>query len=101
MMGIGFADTANVYVGYQIGRGSNKFAKKLAMWSVCLHWMGMIWAPVCMLIFHDQVAGWFTNIPGVHSVLSLWFFVYGILGYFDIIQFTGSAMARLAEQITF
>jgi Na+-driven multidrug efflux pump len=68
MMGFGWADTANVYVGYQIGQGSNKFAKKLAMWSVCLHWMGMIWAPVCLLIFNDQIAGWFTHIPGVHFV---------------------------------
>jgi Na+-driven multidrug efflux pump len=101
MMGVGWADTANVYVGYQIGQGSNKFAKKLAIWSVCLHWMGMIWAPVCLVIFHDQVAGWFTHIPGVHSVLSLWFFVYGFLGFMDIIAFTVSAMARIAEQITF
>jgi Na+-driven multidrug efflux pump len=101
MMGFGWADAANVHVGYQIGQGSNKFAKRLAMWSVCLHWMGMIWAPVCLLIFHDQVAGWFAHISGVHSVLSLWIFVYGFLGFVDIISFTVSAMVRLAGEITF
>jgi Na+-driven multidrug efflux pump len=30
MLGFGWADTANVYVGYQLGQGCNKFAKKLA-----------------------------------------------------------------------
>jgi Na+-driven multidrug efflux pump len=101
MMGFGWADTANVYVGFQLGQGCNKFAKKLARWSVCLHWLGMMWYPVCLLIFYDQVAGWFTHIPGVHSVLSLWIFVYGFLGLSDIIFFTVSAMTRIAGQMFF
>jgi Na+-driven multidrug efflux pump len=101
MMGFGWADTANVYVGYQLGQGCNKFAKKLAKWSVCLHWLGMIWYPVCLIVFHDQVAGWFTQIPGVHSILSLWIFVYGFLCFIDPTLFTTSAMVRLAGEITF
>ena len=101
LMGFGWADTANVYVGYQIGQGCNKFAKKLAMWSVCLHWLGMMWYPVCCLIFHDQIAGWFTTIPSVHSVLSLWIFVYGFLGMMDIIGYTVSSMVRIAGEIVF
>jgi Na+-driven multidrug efflux pump len=56
MMGFGFADTANVYVGYQVGKGCNKFAKKLGIWSVCLHWLGIFWYPACCIIFHDQIA---------------------------------------------
>jgi Na+-driven multidrug efflux pump len=101
MLGFGWADTANVYVGYQIGQGCNKFAKKLAKWSVCLHWLGMIWYPVCMIVFHDQIAGWFTHIPGVQSLLSLWIFVYGFFGIADVIMFTISAMTRLAGEMTF
>jgi Na+-driven multidrug efflux pump len=101
MMGFGFADTANVYVGYQIGQGCNKFAKKLARWSVCLHWLGMMWYPLGLIVFHDQVTGWFTHIPGVHSVLSLWIFVYGFFGLSNCIIFTVSAMTRLAGQMFF
>jgi Na+-driven multidrug efflux pump len=100
-MGIGWADTANVYVGFQIGQGCNKFAKKLAKWSVCLNWLGMMWYPVCLIVFHDEVAGWFTQIPGVHSVLSLWVFVWGFLGLSSVIIFTVSAMTRLAGQVFF
>ncbi len=101
IMGVGWADTANVYVGYQIGQGSNKFAKKLAMWSVCLHWLGMIWYPVCMILFHDQIAGWFTHISGVHAILSLWIFTFGFMGLTDVIMFTISALVRLAGEMVF
>jgi Na+-driven multidrug efflux pump len=101
MVGFGFADTANVYVGYQIGQGCNKFAKKLASWNVCLHWLGMMWYPLGLIVFHNQVAGWFTHIPDVHSVLSLWIFVYGFFGLFNSIIFTIAAMTRLAGQIYF
>jgi Na+-driven multidrug efflux pump len=101
MMGFGWADTANTYVGFQLGKGCNKFAKKLAGWSVCLHWLGMIWYPACMIVFHDQIAGWFTQIPRVHSILSLWTLVYGFLGLADIGMFTTSAMVRLADEMLF
>jgi Na+-driven multidrug efflux pump len=101
MLGVGWADTANVYVGFQLGQGCNKFAKKLAKWSVCLHWLGMVWYPVCMILFHDQVAGWFTQIPGVHSVLSLWIFVYGFFCLTDITLYSTSAMVRLANEMLF
>jgi Na+-driven multidrug efflux pump len=101
MMTFGWADTASVYVGFQLGKGCNKFAKKLAMWSVCLTWLGMICFPVCMIVFHDQIAGWFTYIPGVHAILSLWIFFYGFLGFTDVIMFTISAMCRLAGEMVF
>jgi Na+-driven multidrug efflux pump len=77
------------------------FAKKLARWSVCLHWLGMMWYPLGLIVFHDQVTGWFTHIPGVHSVLSLWIFVYGFFGLSNCIIFTVSAMTRLAGQMFF
>jgi Na+-driven multidrug efflux pump len=57
MPSIGWGDTASVYVGYQIGKGYNKFAKKLAMWSVLLCFIGMVWFPIGLIVFHDSIAG--------------------------------------------
>jgi Na+-driven multidrug efflux pump len=68
--GSGWAATASVYVGYQIGKGTNKFAKKLALWSVALCWIGMAWLPLSLVLFHDYITDWFTQDPEVHSILT-------------------------------
>ena len=68
--GSGWADSASVYVGYQIGKGSNKFAKRLALWSVALCWIGMVWLPISLVLFHDYISGWFTQDPEVLRILT-------------------------------
>jgi Na+-driven multidrug efflux pump len=39
LLGIGFADTSRVFVGYQIGKKNFKFAKKVASWGVILNFL--------------------------------------------------------------
>jgi Na+-driven multidrug efflux pump len=70
MPGIGWADSASVYVGYQIGKGCNKFAKKLALWSVALNFICMLWFPMGLVLFHDKISGWFTKDPAVLAILN-------------------------------
>lgn len=92
MPSIGWGDTASVYVGYQIGKGYNKFAKKLALWSVLLCFIGMVWFPIGLIVFHDSIAGWFTTDPRVLDILTWYLMVYGVLGFMDVILIVVTSM---------
>jgi Na+-driven multidrug efflux pump len=100
-MGIGFADTSRVFVGYQIGKKNFKFAKKLACWGIILHFLAMMVPNILISVFSDDIASIFTDIPSVHKILSLYLFIYGFIAPFDCLMYNFGTIFRLTGSITF
>jgi Na+-driven multidrug efflux pump len=99
--GSGWADCASVYVGYQIGKGCNKFAKKLALWSVVLCWIGMAWLPLSLVLFHDYISGWFTQDPEVLRIMTWYIMWYGFCGFIDLLLIMVASMIQQTGFLTF
>ena len=55
-LNIGFADVGRLFVGYQIGKKSFAFGKKLAWRSMLMNWIGMVWISVILMSCSGYIA---------------------------------------------
>ena len=58
-------------------------------------------ANILIIVFSDNIASFFTDIPSVHKILSLYIFIYGFMAPFDCCLYNFITMFRLTGSITF